>query len=408
LRFSDGTPVTARDAAYSITRLLDKSLGSFATARLELSLTTGGIVAADDQTLVLRTKQPDAFLPLALAVPWTAIVKNGTTDFSVQTAIGTGPFQATSFTPGQSWEVKRNPYYWRKGFPYLDGVQAVNIPEQTTKIQSVISGDTDITDYIEFSAVPMIQASNTARILELKSATDIRFVMKGTVAPFNDTRVTMAIKLAADRDLLLRTVFRGFGTITTDVPVPPGDPLYPPDLSIRRQDIDRAKSLLKEAGYPGGLDLDLYVAEIFGGLVDSAVVFAQAVRSAGIRVNIKNTPTQTFLSEDWLKAPFYISYLNRRHPSNVFPLSFTSTAIWPEGQLHSEKFDALTADATRTTNIAVQRRLYREGMLIIANEAPIHIPLFVSRLHTAKKRLQGVKLHPEKFLRFDEAFIQKA
>jgi peptide/nickel transport system substrate-binding protein len=408
VRFHDGTSLTARDVAYTLTRLLDKALGSPVFGRLDQSLTKEGIRAVDDRTLSIKTKQADVFLPLALAVRWMGIVKEGTAEFTVRTAIGTGPFKVTAFAPGQSWQAERHPQYWRRGLPYLDGIQSVAIPEQSTKVQSVISGDADICDPIDFSVAPLVQASAEARALELKDGTDLHVSMDASVKPFNDSRVTMAVKLAADRPRLLQTVFRGFGTTTSDVPVPASDPYYPPELPSRRQDIDRAKQLLSEAGYSGGLDAELYTSEAFGGMVDFAVAFAEVVRPAGIRLEIRKAPANTYYDQIWLKKPMYVSYNGRRHPSDMLPLVFASTAKWPEARLQSKKLDVLITDAARTTDVAKQTRLYQEAMLIIANEAAMHIPVFVNRLYASKKRLQGVKLELSKHLLFDEAFVRKA
>jgi peptide/nickel transport system substrate-binding protein len=125
--FHDGTPFTAKDAAYSIGRLLDEDVGSPLFSRLEPSLTADGIEARDDQTLVLTLKRPDSLMPLALSARHAMVVKDGTSEFDVANAIGTGPFKVKSFRPGESWEVEKNTSYWEQGLPYLDGIRGVVI-----------------------------------------------------------------------------------------------------------------------------------------------------------------------------------------------------------------------------------------------------------------------------------------
>src|SRR5215211_7123775 len=132
--FHDGTPFTSKDAAYSIGRLLDEDIGSPLFSRLQPSLDPDGIAAPDEQTLVLTLKRPDSLIPLALGARHAMVVKDGTTEFSVETAIGTGPFKVKSFQPGQSWEVEKNASYWEKGLPYLDGIRGAVIGEQSTKV----------------------------------------------------------------------------------------------------------------------------------------------------------------------------------------------------------------------------------------------------------------------------------
>jgi peptide/nickel transport system substrate-binding protein len=400
--FHDGTPLTAKDAAYSIGRLLDEDLGSPLFSRLEPSLDADGITAPDDQTLVLTLKRPDSLMPLALSARHAMIVKDGTTDFAVANAIGTGPFKVKSFRPGQSWEVEKNATYWEEGLPYLDGIRGVIVGEQSTKVQSVTSGQSHIADPIDYSAASTV--SGNAEILEFTGATYLLIAMDQTKEPFTDERVVDAIKMAVDRDQVLQTVFQGYGDTTGDVPVPPDDFFYPTDLTTD-QDIEGAKQLLADAGYPDGIDLELFTSASYGGMVDLAVAFQQVVEPAGIRVKINQGSPDTYWDQVWLVKPMYASYDTRRHPNEILSVTYASNAPWNECKLKNPALDELLAEGLRTTDREGQKQIYQDALRLVADQHGTSIPAFVSKLWIKKNNVQGEELELSRGMIMKKAYI---
>lgn len=402
--FHDGSPLTAKDAAYSIGRLLDEDLGSPLFSRLQPSLDKGGISAPDDTTLVLKLKRPDSLMPLALSARHAMIVKDGTSDFSVQNALGTGPFKIKSFQPGRSWEVARNPSYWEAGLPYLDGIRGVVIGEQSTKVQSVTSGQAHIADPIDYSAASTVQGSSAAELLEFKGATYLLVAMDQTKAPFNDERVVDAIKMAVDREKVLQAVYQGYGDTTADVPVPPDDPFYPPDLNDA-QDIEGAKQLLADAGYADGIDVELFTSASYGGMVDLAVAFQQVVAPAGVRVKLKQWSPDTYWDQVWLVKPMYVSYYTRRHANEILSITYASNAPWNECKLKDKPLDDLLAEGLRTTDENEQKEIYQQALALVNDKHGTSIPAFVSKLWVKKKNVQGEELELSRGMLMRKAYL---
>jgi peptide/nickel transport system substrate-binding protein len=402
VKFHDGTPFTAKDAAYSISRLLDEDLGSPLFSRLEPSLDTDGVAAQDDSTLVLRLKRPDSLMPLALSARHAMIVKDGTTDFSVADALGTGPFKVKSFNPGQSWEVEKNPSYWESGVPYLDGIRGVVIGEQATKVQSVTSGQAHIADPINYSAASTV--SGNAEILEFKGATYLLVAMDQTKEPFTDERVVDAIKMAVNREQVLQTVFQGYGDVTADVPVPTDDFFYPANLSTE-QDIEGAKALLAEAGYANGIDLELHTSDSYGGMVDLAVAFQQSVEPAGIRVKINQGSPDTYWDQVWLVKPMYVSYYTRRHPNEILSVTYASKAPWNECKLKDPELDDLLSEGLKTTDREAQKQIYQDALSLVNDKHGTSIPAFVSKLWIKKKNVRGEELELSRGMIMKKAYI---
>jgi peptide/nickel transport system substrate-binding protein len=401
--FHDGTPLTSKDAAFTIGRLLDEKVASPLFSRLQPSLDPSGIATPDDQTLVLTLKRPDSLIPLALGARHAMIVKDGTTEFSVDTAIGTGPFKIKSFQPGQSWEVEKNPDYWEEGIPYLDGVRAVMITEQSTKVQSVTSGQSHIADPIDYSAASSVSGGG-AEILEFKGATYLLVAMDQRKEPFNDERVVDAIKMAVDRDQVLQAVFQGYGDVTADVPVPPDDFYYPPDLDPA-QDIEGAKALLAEAGYPNGIDLELHTAASYAGMVDLAVAFQQVVEPAGIRVKINQGAAETYFDQVWLIKPMYVSYYTRRHPNEILAITYASNAPWNECKLKNPNLDDLLSQGLRTTDVEEQKTIYQDALREVNDKHGTSIPAFVSKLWLKKNNVRGEELELSRGMVMKKAYL---
>jgi peptide/nickel transport system substrate-binding protein len=400
--FHDGTPFTAQDAAYSIGRLLDEDVASPLFSRLEPSLDPDGISVPDDATLVLTLKRPDSLMPLALSARHAMIVKDGTADFSVANAIGTGPFKVKSFRPGQSWEVERNTSYWEQGLPYLDGIRGVVIGEQSTKVQSVVSGEAHIADPINYSAASTV--TGNAELLEFSGATYLLVAMDQTKEPFNDERVVDAIKMAVDREQMLNAVFQGYGDVTADVPVPPDDFFYPTDLSTE-QDIEGAKALLAEAGYPDGIDLELNTSDSYGGMVDLAVAFQQVVEPAGIRVKINQGSPDTYWDQVWLVKPMYVSYYTRRHPNEILSVTYASKAPWNECKLKNPELDDLLSEGLRTTDRDEQQQIYQDALRQVNDKHGTSIPAFVSKLWVKKNNVRGEELELSRGMIMKRAYI---
>jgi peptide/nickel transport system substrate-binding protein len=229
--------------------------------------------------------------------------------------------------------------------------------------------------------------------------------MDSTKEPFNDERVRMAIKLAVDRQKVVDTAYQGYGTTTSDVPVPADDPYFPDEIGERDQDIDEAKRLLAEAGHPNGIDVELFTSQAFAAMVDLAQAFEQLVRPAGIRVKIKQWPADTFWDQVWLVKPMYTSYYTRRHPNESLSITYTSSAPWNESKLKSKELDDLVAKGLATADEDEQQQVYQDALEIVANEAGTSIPAFINRLHVAKKNVKGVELGLQTAMLVKKAYL---
>jgi peptide/nickel transport system substrate-binding protein len=375
VRFHNGQPVTAGDVVYSVRRVLSKDLGSPIQSRISASLDPSGVRALNKSTVQFRLKVPDAFFHLVLGARQLAVIPQG------------------------------NPTYWKRGRPYLDGLRAVTINEQSTKIRSVVSGDSHIAENVDYTAISSVKGSSRAKILNHKNARFFNVIFDPNVEPFTNNRVRTAIKLAIDRARILNIVQQGQGTIGNDVPAPRSDPFYPRGFAARKQDYAAGRELLRQAGLGDGLELTLRTSDAEGGMVNYAVLWAQMLQPLGIQVKVTQGPASSYWDQVWLKEPFYTSAWGRRHPSEDLGIKWVSDAPWNEAKFKSAALDRMVVDARRARTTQRQTALIGNALRMIGNQAGLSLPTFGSRLFVAKQQVQGVKLNLLYQANFTNAYL---
>ena len=298
--FHNGKSFGADDVIYSIKQMA-KPATSYAVPFVS-GIDLNGLKKVDDLTVKIPLKAPDADLAANFTPYNTWIFQDGETNF--KNPVGTGPFMFESFTPGQQSLFKKNANYWVSGQPYVDELKIISIDDPTARLNALLNGDIDA-----MAQLPTAQAKAHAQtgdmfVLSGKAPQPMMFYMDTTKAPFNNPDVRMAIKLIADRQALVDGALNGYGQLGNDI-VGKGLPWYDDSLAQREQDLDKAKSLLKGAGQEN-LTVLLQTSQIFPGFVESATLLAQQAKGAGVTINLKQEPPNSYYNPSllYLKMPF--------------------------------------------------------------------------------------------------------
>lgn len=385
--FHDGSAFTADDVKWSLSRILDEKTGSPSRGRLLASFDADGIQVTDNLTLTIRTKRVDTLLPLALTRSYCAVVKNNTSPLaSIASAVGTGAFKVKSFTPGQAWETSRWDKHWQDGYASLDSIQCVAILDQNTRVQAVKSGAVDIVDGIDPVILKKLALDPSVTLARMPAYLWYGIFLDETVKPFDDIRVRQAIKHALDRNLILDVVYGGFGSVSPDVPVPNFDKLFPSTATLPSYDIAKAKALLSEAGYPNGLEFEVFTSDAATGFVNLAVVFGESLKAAGITIKINQWPKETYWDQVWGKRPAYIDYMLRRHAHDTLDAAYVKGAPF-----NGSKFDGNGTMRSAIDNALAERDegkqaiAYKALLAEAATQSGVIIPAFIDRtlvMHT--------------------------
>ncbi|MEV6068797.1 ABC transporter substrate-binding protein [Nocardia sp. NPDC052001] len=349
--FHDGRPVTADDVVYSLRRLRNTPAGA---SRLP-GVRAESITADGPGTVVLVSDYPNADLPLLTRLT-TFVVPNGTLD--IENAPGTGPFKLDWFRGGNA-RLVRNPD-WYGGEVYLDAIEVSIFESPQAMSTALLAGQIDLASNAGAVAARTAQGRKDIRIQRRANDMAMPIVMRTAAgSPYADSRVREALRLAVDRKALVAQSLSGYGSIANDI-LGTGDPDYARDIPQRARDLDRAKSLLAQAGFDTGKTYQLYTTEDISGLAESAALFATQVREAGVKIDVVKQESGAFWDSTWLHGDLYTGYWG----TNDSVLFFASkTMITGSGQNETAwsepEFDAAYQRAVATADPAARTTLLR-------------------------------------------------
>jgi len=267
VKFHDGSEMTSKDIKASYDKILHPPAG-VKSLRKEAYEAIASIEAPDPTTFVIKLKYPESSMLVNLASPWNWIYKADILakdpHWYEKNVMGTGPFKFVEHVKGSHWVGKKNPDYWDKGKPYLDGYRAIFISSSAAQVAAV-RGERAMIQFRSFSPPErdqLVQALGSKITVQESPWDCLNFVsMHHDKKPFDDKRVRRALSLALDRyegskALSRITLVKDVGGIQV-----PGTPYATPPAELEKlagygHDIAKnraeAKRLLKEAGVPDG------------------------------------------------------------------------------------------------------------------------------------------------------------
>jgi len=409
VKFSDGSPCTAKDVVATYTAILDPKTAS--PARSIVSMIKQA-VAVDDATVLFRLGTAFADLPATVAVfdarIIPAAIAQGDLDRLSRESLGTGPFKLKSYEPDRLIVVERNPHYFIADQPYLDRIEIRVYPDISAETSALLAGDNDMSVIVANSEFGRLKGVRGVDALRVASGQFLNVNMGCDAKPFNDLRVRKALSLTVDREALVGFVALDAGAPGQDVPV---NQIYrfwkrqPP----KKVDIAQARKLLAEAGYPDGIDLTLIASDNPGTRTQLAVAIREMAKPAGFRITVQTMPHATYLQQVWKKGPFYIGFYNTQQTvDGVFTLLYTSDAAWNETRWNNKAFDALVAEARRTADEARRTEIYGQAQDLMYAETPSIIPLFFDLLAGKRSYVKDYTLHPRGHIfRFEKVWLDE-
>jgi peptide/nickel transport system substrate-binding protein len=298
ITFHNGKPVTADDVLFSLRRIIDPKdpkTGAASIGYIDIDSSR----KLDTRTVRVQLKFPNVGFPDDVGQYFNSIVP---TDYDPKKPVGTGPFKFESFVAGQRSVFVRNPDYWREGLPRVDEVTIIDFPDDTPRLNALLSGQVDAITNLPPGQIAQVKANDQFKVLISETGGWQPFTMRVDQAPFDDVNVRQAMRLLVDRKQLIAQVLSGQGRVANDL-YSPYDPAYNDDLPQRQQDLDQAKSLLKQAGQ-SDLRVELVTSPVFQGIVEAAQVIAEQAKGAGVTINVRKVDPGTFYGDNYLKWTF--------------------------------------------------------------------------------------------------------
>lgn len=366
ITFHDGTELTAEDAKWSLENVTKpESVAAFA-ARLRDAIQE--IQVTDPYTLVIRTKNPAIFLAQDLSMatgfegailPRRYFEQVGADGFAAK-AIGSGPYRWVKGTAGSMIQLEAVEKHWAEGVPRFKTVTYRVVPEESTRIAMIQTGEADIVG-VSRERVPELQATGLkVFVKEQGSVMGCYFHQQWEDVPVADKRVRQALNLAINRAELIKFIFAGQAKPVAMYPVGSFAVAAGADVSLQPYpyDPERAKQLLKEAGHANGFETTIYsyaredVPEM-GRLVEAIAGYAAKI---GVKMHIFATEYPVARTRRMTgKMPGHISCLgtpNRSNAGDLLALLFTLHHASSKFTDHkSAALDTLIEKATAATNL---------------------------------------------------------
>ena len=264
IKWHDGKPFTARDVQCTWDLLLDKVADKLRLNPRKTSYDNlAAVTASGDHEVTFHLKRPQPAFPMLLAGGFSAIYPCHVSATQMrQQPIGTGPFKFVEFKPNEYVKVTRNPNYWKKDRPYLDGIEYTIIRDPSTATLAFISGKFDMTFPYDLT-VPQfndVRAQVPQAICELTPTGGVNrhLLINRDKPPFSDPDLRRAMALSIDRKAFVDIITQGQGDIGGILQPPPEGlwgmspkqvaqlPGYEPDVQKRR---DEARKLMQKLGF---------------------------------------------------------------------------------------------------------------------------------------------------------------
>lgn len=388
VKFHNGKELTAEDVKYSLDRasgLLDgKALISALKKISEVKI-------VDSETIDIVLNAPDTEIIYNLTA---AILPKPEDGKEVEYTIGTGPFKFVSYEPQGSVVIEKNADYYQSGVPYLDKVTFKIVASTDAAMLELKAGTIDIYPYLTDSQAEELKSTfnvayDAANVIQA-------LFLNNKVAPFDNVKVRQAMNYAIDRNAINAFVSGGRASVIA-TPMLPGLTSYYEDCnSMYPYDVEKAKSLLKEAGFPDGFEMTITVPSNYSFHMQTAEVIVEQLAKAGIKATIKPVEWETWLEK---------AYNGREYQSTICGITsdlspnyvlnrFASTSSKNFTNFSSSEYDEVYKKTAASTDNNDKVTGYKKLQKILAQDAnSVYIqvtPLIIA----LNNKIGGYKFYP--------------
>lgn len=387
--FHDGAPFDANAVKFTFDRMLKPDHPFHGTGPFPLAFffeSVANVDAVDPTTVRFTLNEPFAPLLSNLAYPTGLIVSPAAVERHGREygrhPSGTGPFVFRLWESNRQVALERNPNYW-DGAPPLRGVVFRPITDDNARSSEMLAGGIDLMTEVPPDSLQVFRDDPDNYAVHERAGPHLWFLILNTrEKPFDDKRVRQAVNFAINRETLTRDVLQGTATPASG-PVPAAF-AWAHDATLKPypHDVERAKALLAEAGYPNGVDVTLLATESGSGMLaplPMATSIQADLRQAGIRATIETFEWNAYLERvnAGLKGPGVMAEMAwmTNDPDTLPYLALRSDATPDKGGFNSGYYsnpevDTLLEQARSTTDRAERATLYKRMQRIVYDDAP--------------------------------------
>jgi peptide/nickel transport system substrate-binding protein len=307
VKWHDGQPFTSKDVKFTFDMVRE---APDAPAKLRINprkdwyANVEAIETPDESTVVFRLKRPQPSILMMLASGYSPVYAAHLPPASYRTAcVGTGPFKLKEWRKGEFVEYVKNPDYFVKGRPYLDGLKYVVIAERGTRTAALQAGQVDIAfpgETSKTTAEQLKKAVPQLVVTEVSENVNNNIIMNIKKPPFDNLKVRLAVSHAIDRRALIQAVYQGGGVVGAAMAPRPWafwgvsdkDLATLPGYGKPADEKARAKKLMAEAGFSPEKPLKVeMVTRAIAIYVDMASFVINELKQIGIDASLKQIET---------------------------------------------------------------------------------------------------------------------
>jgi extracellular solute-binding protein family 5 len=405
IKFSNGETLTIDDVLFSLERAKASPKMSQDLYMIE------SFEKVDDRTLKINTLYDAGNLLHKLASGGVAIINKKAFEEDENNIVGTGMFKLKEWVAGEKLVLERNEFF-KDSKSNIDTLVVKFVPEANSRMIMLETGEIDLARDLlplDFQKISEDTKFTTVEV-ETPSNMFLGFDLRNELLA--DKRVRQAIAYAINNEDLVKTVFNGSASVATS-PVPKITTGHNENSNNYPQDIEKAKQLLAEAGYPNGFNIELFVSED-NQRIDMAVIIQDNLKKIGINAEIKTFQWAAYVSTienpNIIKPLFIMSWnISNDDPDEVLYPLYHSSQIDAHTNVvfyKNEKFDNLISEARETTDKDKRMKLYEEAQDIIQEDLPHYTLVYPKQNFAYKASIKNIKYNKRAYLDFQNTIIE--
>ena len=391
VKFHNGRTLTADDVVATFDRLTDPASAGAAWGAFRGILTKGATRKVDAYTVTFGLDAAYGNFPYLVSSDNASAVilpRDYAGDWA-KTFVGTGPWIRTDYKPGLGVTYKRNTAYWdRARIPRFDAMVVTFSADELSAIRLLQTGQVDGVASVSAATAPMLTGDPAVVLQSLRTSSHRQIHLRND-GVFGDRRVRQAFALALDRDAIVASVLGGKGDVGNDSPFAPAFASTDSTVAQRRNDLAKARQLMKDAGLEGGFDVQL---DSWPGLEIPALVPKLQAAARLIDVTVRPNLSPDYYNNAWLDSSMGITdYRHRGAPNDVLWSTLRSDGIRNAARYRSPAYDALVNQYTAALDIASQRATASKIEALLIEDTPVVIPYFLNRMTAVRRGIAGVR-----------------
>lgn len=406
VKWHDGKDFTAEDVKFTIERVIDPQTAYGYLGRIGQ---VGAVNVVDPYTVDISTK--GVFPNLAKGLSDIVMEAKHYYDevgaeVPKRKPMGTGPFIATNWVPGDRYELVANKNYW-KGAPKVEKLVIRQIPEAATRVAALISGEAQIIEEVPVDVISEIESSKRAKVLSIPTSVGLVLTYDTRRPPFDNAKVREAFDFAVDKRVMLQEILKGRGELLQGQLLTDHTFGQNPDIKARPFDPEKAKRLLKEANYDFSKPISImtqsgkYLSD-----VDICNAIAGMLRNVGVQANVSVVESAVYLKQ-WSAlemGPIYMVgwySLNDADFATIWYTEGSRRGVWKNSE-----YEKLFVEARSTNDQSRREKVYHRMMEIMHEENPSMFLFGLPSIYAAANKVSNFGAAADKILRLEAVTVE--